>query len=229
MATDTEIRAERLEMYNGDRMTQAEFHRIYSQMPEDFRAELIGGIVYVASPLKRQHGTNHLFLGTLLGVYVGNTPGTEAGDNATVILGEEGEPQPDLFLRILPEFQGQSATDEDDYIVGAPELLVEIALTSQAIDLHTKRQDYQRYGVLEYLVASLREQRLYWFDLRADRGLEPGADGVYRIRTFPGLWLHAEAVFARDYQRCMAVLNQGLASPEHAAFVQRLAKLAPGK
>lgn len=227
MATDTEIRTERLEMYNGDRMTQAEFHRIYSQMPKNFRAELIGGIVYVASPLKRRHGTHHIFLGAIIVAYQGNTPGTEAGDNVTVILGEEGEPQPDLFLRILPEFQGQSATDEDDYIVGAPELLVEIALTSQAIDLHTKRQDYQRYGVLEYLVATLREQRLYWFDLRADRELAPDADGVYRIRTFPGLWLHAEALFARDYQRSMAVLNQGLASPEHAAFVELLKAKKP--
>src|SRR5258708_23173960 len=91
--------AETLELHNGDRMTREEFHRIYEQTPEHFRAELIGGIVYVASPLKLRHGTNHLPLGTLFFAYEGHTPGAQSGDNTTILLGDEGEPQPDLFLR----------------------------------------------------------------------------------------------------------------------------------
>src|SRR5438270_6929222 len=121
-------------------------------MPGDFEAELIGGIVYVASPLKRRHGTNHLPLGNLLFAYEDHTPGVESGDNATILLGDEGEPQPDLFLRILPEFGGQSRTTDDDYVEGAPELVAEIAHSSRSIDLHRKREDYTRYGVWEYLV-----------------------------------------------------------------------------
>jgi Uma2 family endonuclease len=219
-----------LELHNGDRMSQKEFHRIYSQMPEDFKAELIGGIVYLASPRKIRHGTNHILLGSVFGTYEGNTPGTEAGSNTTVILSDEGEPQPDLCLRILHECGGQSRTDEDDYIVGAPELLAEIALTSRSIDLHGKRDDYAQHGVLEYLVLSLRETKLHWFDLRANQELKPEPDGVFRIRSFPGLWIHGEALLAKDYQRTMAVLNQGLATPEHAEFVRRLAgKRAGGR
>src|SRR5258708_14134963 len=107
---------------NGDRMTRAEFHRIYETMPEDFRAELIGGIVYVASPLRRRHGTNHLPLGTVLFAYEGNTPGVESGDNTTVILGHESEPQPDLYLRVLPQFAGQAQPTEHDYVEAAPAL-----------------------------------------------------------------------------------------------------------
>src|SRR2546428_13942390 len=110
------IRDEPTELHTGDRMTRLEFHQIYEQMPEDFKAELIGGIVYVASPLKRQHGANHLLLGTLFGNYKGNTPGVEGGDNASLLLGEEGEPQPDLYLRILPERGGQSRTTANDYV-----------------------------------------------------------------------------------------------------------------
>lgn len=214
---------ERLELHNGDRMTQKEFHRIYSQMPENFRAELIGGIVYVASPLKLPHGKNHLPLGTLLFAYEAHTPGVECCDNTTVILGEESEPQPDLFLRILPEYCGQSQTDDDDYVVGAPELLTEITHSSRSVDLHGKREDYARHGGLEYLVLCLREKQLRWFDLRANQELQPDADGVFRIRTFPGLWIHGDALLARDFHRLMATLNQGLATPEHAAFVRRLA------
>src|SRR5712692_887457 len=159
------------ELHTGDRMTREEFHRIYEQTPEDFKAELIGGIVYVASPLRIRHGTNHLPLGSLFFAYEAHSPGVQSGDNTTILLGEEGEPQPDLFLRILPEFGGQSQTTKKDYVAGAPELIAEIAHSSRAIDMHAKRDDYARYGVLEYLVMCLRERQLRWFDLRANKEL----------------------------------------------------------
>ena len=102
-------------------------------------------------------------------------------------------------------------------------MVAEIAHSSRAIDLHGKRDDYTRYGVREYLVLNLRDNRLHWFDLRAGTELTPDADGVYRLRTFPGLWVHGEALLARDFRRMLAVLDEGLATPEHAAFVTRLA------
>lgn len=215
------------ELHNGDHMTREEFHRAYEKTPDGFKAELIGGIVYVASPLKRQHGTNHLPLGSLFFAYEGNTPGVESGDNATVLLGDESEPQPDLFLRILPENGGQSRHTADDYVQGAPELVAEIAHSSRAIDLHEKHDDYRRYGVLEYLVLTLRDQRLRWFDLRADRELGPDAEGIIRVQSFPGLWIDVAALFAKDYRRLMATLNHGLATPEHTAFVHALAAAGP--
>ena len=94
--------------------------------------------------------------------------------------------------------------------------------------MHGKRDDYARYGVLEYLVLSLRENRLHWFDLRAGQELQPDADGIYRIRCFPGLWIDGAALVARDGRRLLEVLNQGLAAPEHAAFVRRLADARAG-
>lgn len=210
------------ELHSGDRMSRAEFHRIYEQMPEDFKAELIGGTVYVASPLKRGHGIHHLPLGTLFYMYEGHTPGVESGDNTTLQLDDDSEPQPDLSLRILPEYGGQSTTTDDDYVAGAPELLAEIAHSSRALDLHGKYADYRRHGVREYLVLSLQESRLFWFDLQADRELQADDDGVLRMRTFPGLWIHGTALLQRDYQRLMETLQQGLQSAEHAEFVDTL-------
>ncbi len=223
MATHPGPAAEAPELHSGDRMTRAEFHRVYETMPPGFQAELIGGIVYVASPLKRRHGTNHLPLGSVFFTYEAHTPGVESGDNTTILLGEDAEPQPDLYLRILPEHGGQSRTTADDYVEGPPELVAEVAHSSRAIDLHDKRADYARYGVLEYLVVLPREGRLRWFDLRADRELDADPDGVVRVRAFPGLWVHTEALLARDHGRLMSTLQQGLATPEHAAFVARLA------
>jgi Putative restriction endonuclease len=210
------------ELITGDRMSREEFHRIYAATPDAFHAELIGGIVYVPSPLKRQHGTHHLLLGGLFAVYAARTPGIEVGDNATVLLGEDAEPQPDLYLRLLPESGGQSRTTDDDYILGAPELIAEIAHSSRAIDLHAKKDDYARYGVHEYLVVTVRERRLRWFDLRAGRELDVTADGVARLQTAPGFWVDSVALFANDHARAMTTLEHGLATPEHAEFVRRL-------
>lgn len=216
------------ELHNGDRMTQLEFHRVYRQMPERFKAELIGGIVYVASPLKLRHGNRHLLLGTAFTLYEGATPGVEAADNTTVILGSEGEPQPDLLLRVRPEHGGQSRTTHDDYVDGAPELVAEIAHTSLSIDLHQKKRDYHRYGVREYLVLSLREGQLRHFDLQGGQEFPADADGIVRPRTFPGLWLDVTAVLGKDVNQVVVTLQRGLAAPEHAAFVEQLRRAAGG-
>ncbi len=209
-------------LHNGDHMSREEFHRLYRQSSEDVEAELIGGVVFMAAATRRKHGTNHLPLGTLFFAYEGHTPGTESGDNTTILLGDEGEPQPDLYLRILPEWGGQSRTTEDDWVEGPPELIAEIAHRSRSIDLHAKREDYARYGVREYLVLCLDDNQLRWFDLAADRELSIPADGICRVHSFPGLWIHVEALLARDFTRLMSTLETGLATPEHAEFVQRL-------
>lgn len=155
--------------------------------------------------------------------YAGYTPGVEANDNTTVLLGDDSEPQPDLSLRILPEFGGRSRTTADEYIKGPPEWIAEIAHSSKAIDLHRKKDAYQCNQVLEYLVMCIKEKQLRWFDLQTGRELKPDTDGIYRMRTFPGLWINSEALFARNYQNLMKTLDEGLATPEHQAFVQKLA------
>jgi Uma2 family endonuclease len=218
------IRQAQLALQNGDQMSREEFHRLYEQTPEGFKAELIGGIVYVASPVYPGHGKPHLHLGAVVAAYEAGTPGVDASDNTTILLGNESEPQPDLYVRILPEYGGQSSTDENDCVVGAPELIIEIASSSRAFDLHAKKKDYMRYGVREYLVQCVAESELRWFDLATDVELHGDSAGILRMKTFPGLWINGIALLSRDYQRLMQALEEGLASPEHAAFVRDLAE-----
>jgi Uma2 family endonuclease len=208
---------------NGDRMTQPDFHRAYERMPPGFRAELIGGIVYVASPLRVGHAAAHPWLSALLFAYQVATPGVQLGDNGTVILDEEAEPQPDLFLRVLPECGGLSRTTVEDYVQGPPELVVEVAHSSRSIDLHAKRLDYARTGVPEYIVHLVATGQLRWFDLANGQERQPDPDGVIRVAQFPGLWIDTAALAARDFGRLAAVLQKGLAAPDHAAFVDKLA------
>ena len=210
---------------NGDRMTQAEFHKRYETYPEDVKFELVGGMVFTASPVRWPHGKHIVKLGTIFERYSEVTPGTDCATDVTAILGEESEPQPDLALRLTREFGGQSQIDENEYLVGAPELLAEIASSSYSIDMNLKRLDYHRAGVAEYVVMCLEEQEIHWFNFRKEGEIRPNRDGVWRSRIFPGLWIDGAALLACDSKKLNATLQQGLTSPAHAAFVRKLERV----
>src|SRR5262249_52380004 len=150
------------------------------------------------SPLRISHAESDNNLATVLGIYKSETPGVQALQNSTVILGEEDEPQPDESLRIRPEYGGQSKNKPDDYGEGPPELHAEIAASGKSLDLHGKRERYAATGVKEYLVLNLEDRKLHWFDLTTNTELQPDADGIYRIRNFPGLWIDGAALIAGD-------------------------------
>jgi Uma2 family endonuclease len=208
----------------GDCLDQETFHARYEAMPEHVKAELIEGVVYMPSPLKIDHGEVHGEVIAWLTLYKAATPGTRVADNATTILGPFSEPQPDAILLVSPEYGGQTRINTQRYLVGSPELLAEVALSSQAYDLHAKRRDYERAGVQEYVVVLLREQRIVWFVRREGSfaELEPGPDGIFRSEFFGGLWLDPAALLRCDTLRVHEVLRQGLASPDHAHFLARL-------
>ena len=212
-------------MNAGDRLSRAEFERRYQAHPEINKAELIEGVVHMPSPVHYAlHSQPHVDIITWLGVYRAATPGVAGGDNATVRLDYENVVQPDALLRLEPAQGGRSRVTEDDYLAGPPELVVEIAASSASYDMHDKRRVYARNGVQEYLVAQAYEQRVDWFVLREGvyEALQPDAEGILRSEVFPGLWLPADALWAGDLATMLAVLQQGLASPEHAAYVADL-------
>ncbi|ACK70115.1 conserved hypothetical protein [Gloeothece citriformis PCC 7424] len=96
-----------LPLENGDRLTRDEFELRYHAMPELKKAELIEGVVYMASPVRaKKHGKPHAHIIAWLGNYEASTPGVETLDNTTVRLDADNEPQPDALLRI--EQGGQS-------------------------------------------------------------------------------------------------------------------------
>ena len=207
----------------GDQLTSDEFMRRWEAMPDLKHAELIGGIVHMPSPVSLQHSNLHSPLNGWLNNYAAGTRGCWPGLEGTWLMGEENVPQPDITLSILPEYGGQSRV-EGNYTAGAPELVIEVAASSSARDLGVKLKLYERVGVREYLIAVTGKQQFLWKELteRGYRPIEPDADGIFRSRCFPGLWLDPAALWSRDLPRLFAVLNQGLATPEHAAFVARL-------
>jgi len=217
-------------LQSGDRLTRLEFERRYAAAPHIKKAELIEGIVYVASPLRHeQHGKPHSRVMTWLGVYQAMTSGVDLSDAPTVRLDLDNEPQPDAVLFIEPDAGGQTRLSSDGYIEGSPELIVEIAASSAAIDAGSKKQVYRRNGVLEYVIWQSYENQFEWFSLTDEEYqlLFPDPNGIIRSRVFPGLWLAVEALLSSQMARVLEVLQAGLQSPEHRVFVEQLGKGKP--
>jgi Uma2 family endonuclease len=208
---------------NGDRLTRLEFEQRYEQMPDVKKAELIEGIVYMASPLRfTQDGEPHALIMAWLGTYWLATPGVKVGDNCTVRLDADNEPQPDALLRITAN--GQSIISKDDYVEGSPELIVEILASTASIDLHDKLKAYRRNQVQEYLVWRVYDGEFDWFHLREGKylQLQPNQKGIICSEYFPGLWLDRAALLIGDLAKSSATLQQGLNSEEHQSFVKKL-------
>ncbi|MBD2435319.1 Uma2 family endonuclease [Nostoc sp. FACHB-110] len=210
---------------SGDRLTRQEFEHRYHAMPNTKKAELIEGVVYIASPLRfKSHGKPHGNLIIWLGTYKVSTPGVELGDNSTVRLDLDNEVQPDVVLLIDEQLGGQTRITEDDYIEGAPELIAEVAASSAANDLYDKKRVYRRNGVKEYIVWQVFDNKLDWFVL--ENGdyitLNPDTNGIIKSRTFPGLWLELSALLTGEMTQVLAVLQQGVASEAHQLFIQQI-------
>jgi hypothetical protein len=211
-------------LHNGDHLDRHEFERRYNTMPHVKKAELIEGVVYMPSPVSYEnHGQQHFDLITWLGNYRILTPGVGGGDNTTVRLDLDNEPQPDAFLIIEPARGGQT-TITDGYVTGGPELTAEVAFSSVSIDRNAKMNAYRRNGVREYIIWRVEDAAIDWFVLRGGRydPLPVGSDGIIRSEVFPGLWLDVPAMLAGELLRVWTVQQQGIASPEHTAFVTKL-------
>ncbi len=209
----------------GQRLRQPEFHARYHVMPPGTKAELIGGVVVMPRPLGDRHGIVDAYAGLWLGYYKSRTPGTKVSHNATTILDDENEFQPDCWLRILPEKGGRTRSGRHvrrrlsrnwsskspprpGRSTSAPSSPNTSGLapsnTSSSPSIPTRSSGTSARGI-------------------GSSGSIPDPDGIYRSTTFPGLWLDPLALFADDGAALLATLDLGLATPQHAAFVADLA------
>lgn len=205
----------------GEKLSRDEFLRRWEALPNLKRAELIEGVVYLPSPVSLGHCDHDHSVNFWLGYYCLHTPGCKAGPNATwLMLGDA--PQPDVHLRILPEYGGQSGV-EGGLASGAPELIVEVSHSTVSRDFGPKLRLYRSAGVREYI--NVLPQNVIWrrFTAGSETLIDADSEGILRSVDLPGLWLDAAALLQGDTRRVVEVLERGLASPEHAGFVSKLA------
>lgn len=212
---------------DGDRLTREEFERRFDATPGLKRAELIDGVVHIAPPALRwdYHARPDGLISGWLMFFESSTPGVQMGNNASIRLNVANEPQPDATLLIEAACGGQATIDSENYVHGAPELVIEISASTKARDLSEKLPLYQQHGVREYIVWRVEDGAIDWFSLTAGRPvpLPPDPQGVIRSVTFPGLWLDTTAMLRLDSAGVLRTLQQGIATAEHADFVNRLA------
>lgn len=195
---------------NGDRLARAEFNRRYRLRPDIRKAELVLGVVYVASPTRlAAHADPHSLVALWLRAYEATTPGVRVGIEGTVYLDDDGEVQPDAFMFWLPPHASKARQTADDYVEGAPDLVAEIAASSASYDLHDKKEAYRRAGVKEYIPWRVLDGAIDWFRLQDGeyRRVEPDTDGMIESAVFPGLRLAVAAMLAGDTTSVLAALG----------------------
>lgn len=213
-------------LQSGDRLTAAEFERRFDATPDLRKAELINGVVYMPPPvIEGSHGAPHADFALLVGWYKACTPGLIAGIDSTLRLDARNRPQPDLYLRIDEASGGQSSSDAAGYPSAGPELVIEIAASTAGYDLHDKLDLYAAYQVREYVVWRTFDRAIDWMELTAEgyKPLPADGDGVFRSRVMPGFWVDSRSLLAGQSRDAFSVLERGIASTEHQAFVDRLA------
>jgi len=195
-----------LPLENGELLHSREFLRRYERMPQVKKAELVEGVVYLGSPVSVRHSKPDALIQGWLVAYASRHSEVEVHTNATVILDAENTVQPDALLRRLPEHGGLSRINDDGFLTGPPELIVEVAASSASIDLRDKRRAYCRNGVREYLVWLVAEARIEWFFLEGDeyRPQLPDAQGWLHSHVFPGLRLPVAHALAGDTAAVLA-------------------------
>lgn len=210
---------------NGDHLRTREFLRRYERMPDVKKAELINGVVFMASPVRLLHANPHSDLSHWLTTYRVATPGVRSPDNVTFRLTKKNAVQPDVMLYTEASRGGKSRASKKGYVVGSPELVAEVAASSVSLDAGPKRTIYQKHGVAEYVLWRVEDEAVDWWTLRdgAYHAVEPDpADGLLKSVVYPGLWLDRAAMLRGDMPAVLAALHLGLASPGHAEFAARL-------
>ena len=211
---------------DGDRLDREEFHRRYEAMGEGAWAELIDSVVHLDRvPGDYTSGRTRATLSGWIGSYRLHTPNLQAAIHLTTFVDTRNVFQPAVSL--MRSDTARQRLGKDGYLRGSPDFACEVREGGDGcVDLNAKRLAYEQAGLGELLVVLLdKPWRVRWLSLVhgafADVHPDP-ADGLFKSRVFPGLWLDVDALFADDLQRLSAAVERGCATPEHAAFVERL-------
>ena len=192
-----------LVLESGDHLDREEFHRRYTLRPDIHKAELINGVVYVASPTSDMHSRPHGWMAGWVFTYRRGRRDVEMADAGTVFLTETSQLEPDVCLyRLGPGSQVRHIMRDGGrrWLEGAPELVIEISVSSTSKDLHAKLDAYREAGVIDYIVWDVEGERILWFYLDGDHyvELQPDERGVIESRHFAGLRLNVPAMLIGD-------------------------------
>lgn len=169
-------------------LTLEQFKRLVN---DGMKADLINGVMIVATPASYTHERLFGFLMNLVSFYAeARDLGVVLGSRSLVEVGPRSGYEPDLC------FVAQAHLDiiQEDSITGPPDLVVEIISPStRQHDAYAKKEGYARLGVSEYWLIDPDNRAVAFYHLTESGYVEgPVEEGVYHSIAVPGLWLRMD-------------------------------------
>jgi len=184
----------------------------FSLVPEGQKADLIDGVIYMASPDSPVHNRLACFVQFLMQGYArGRSLGDIYVSRVAFVLSEWRAPEPDIAF-LCAERLGDV---QPGRINGGPDIAVEIVShESRTRDYVEKKRLYEEAGVSEYWLVDPIQRRVEFFRLEAGRyALAPlEQNRIFRSRALPGFWLNVDWLLADplpDENACLREINQG--------------------
>jgi Uma2 family endonuclease len=175
------------------------------------KADLIYGVIYMASPENTDAILLFMWLGGLIGLFVEALDlGEVFGSRVAMRLDERNGPEADiLFVR-----KSRLHLVRRGHIAGPADLAMEIvSAESVQRDYLLKRQQYEPAGIKEYWIIDDMEQKVIplWLGPNGKyRELRP-KKGILHSRVLPGFWLRPEWLWQAPRPKKIKVLNEILA------------------
>lgn len=159
---------------------------------EDQKADLIDGVIYMASPENAEANDLFFWLSGLMSFYVEEKNlGRVYGSRVALRLNDKNGPEPDImFVR-----KQRLHLVEGGHINGPPDLAIEIVSPeSVERDYVKKRAQYEEFKISEYWIVDEMLKRLTPLRLGADGAYRDMdlKDGVLHSRSLSGFWLRPE-------------------------------------
>jgi len=177
---------------------------------EDQKADLIDGVIYVASPENIDHNTLLRWFNSVLGLYIDERGlGFVSIEKVAYRLAPKTGPEPDLaFVR-----EERRGILKKGFVDGPPDLALEIVSPDSVDrDYEAKRAKYEEAGVREYWVIDPEEERATFFVQGTAGFAEAHVENhVFRSRVVPGFWLDVRWLWQRPLPSPLPILQNLLA------------------
>lgn len=175
---------------------------------EDQKADLIDGVIYMASP--ENTDANELFLWLVMVMNLFNRKqklGKVYGSRVACRLDDRNAPEPDILF-VSAKNLGKVKRGG---LAGRPDLAVEIVSPdSVERDYQKKRDLYERFGIPEYWIIDEHEEQviLLRLDSKGKYRQVPSKKGVLKSQVMADFWLDPNWLWQRPFSDELEVLQQ---------------------
>jgi Uma2 family endonuclease len=194
--------------------TETEIYTVddfFTLIPEGQKADLINGVIYVASPDTPRHNEVESLVQVVLdGFASAHRLGKVYVSRVAFELSRIDSPEPDVAF-VATEHLDRV---KEGKVIGPPDIAVEVVSRwSKSRDYGVKLRQYESAGVRENWLIDGRARSATFYQLREGRFV-PAAlerDRIFRSEVVPGFWLDVDWLFADPLPNKFECLKQVLA------------------